>query len=185
MSSLKATSLPPRRLWTVCVPGFTIGLFDLADLHPSPAVTPGNDAHRHAGDTGRQGPLDAARAAIVPDSMKSDSQLAKDYTKGKGDDLGSHVQPEENKSITQKIKDCTLFTIHIVYCQLIRFTPFKQSLLLAAPHIPMMPTATMTIFLVITPLTPRTVTDRLPRTSLAMQSSQTLSSRALKSRRIT
>lgn len=68
-------------------------------------VTPGNDAHRHVGDTGRQGPLDSARAAVVPDSMKSDSQLAKDYTKGKGDNLGSHVQPEENKSIGQKIKD--------------------------------------------------------------------------------
>lgn len=49
------------------------------------AVTPGNDAHRehHVGDTGRQGPLDAARAAIVPDSMKSDSQVAKDHTRGK------------------------------------------------------------------------------------------------------
>lgn len=43
---------------------------------------------------------------MVPDSMKSDSQLAKDYTKGKADDLGSHAQPEGNKSITQKIKDC-------------------------------------------------------------------------------
>ncbi|KAK9898740.1 hypothetical protein P389DRAFT_193759 [Cystobasidium minutum MCA 4210] len=68
-------------------------------------ITPGNDAHSHVGDTGRQGPLDAARAAIVPDSMKSDSQHAKDYTKGKADDLGSHAQSEHDKSIGQKIKD--------------------------------------------------------------------------------
>lgn len=76
------------------------------DMHCLLAITPGNDAQRHhVGDTGRQGPLDSARAAIVPDSMKSDSQHAKDYTKGKADDLGSHAQPDGSKSTSQKVID--------------------------------------------------------------------------------
>lgn len=72
------------------------------------AITPGKDTHsdHHVGDRGRQGPLDATRAAVVPDSMKSNSQIAKDYTAGKADNIGSGVQPEQNKGIVQKIKDC-------------------------------------------------------------------------------
>lgn len=38
--------------------------------------------------------------------MKSNSQIAKDYTAGKADNIGSGVQPEQNKGIVQKIKDC-------------------------------------------------------------------------------
>lgn len=38
--------------------------------------------------------------------MKSDSQIASDYTKGKADNIGSHAQPDSNKSLGQKIKDC-------------------------------------------------------------------------------
>ena len=45
--------------------------------------------------------------------MKSDSQIATDYTKGKSDNLGSHVQPEANKSIGQKIKDCKSLVFHV------------------------------------------------------------------------
>lgn len=83
------------------------------------AVTPGNDAHRehHVGDTGRQGPLDAARAAIVPDSMKSDSQVAKDHTRGKADDFGSHLQPQGTKSTGQDFIDSKL-TLTVISHQL-------------------------------------------------------------------
>ncbi|EIN11690.1 hypothetical protein PUNSTDRAFT_62830 [Punctularia strigosozonata HHB-11173 SS5] len=54
---------------------------------------------------GRQSFTDKAGAALKPDSQKSNTEHAGDWTKGKMDSAASTVQPQSEKSGTQKMGD--------------------------------------------------------------------------------
>lgn len=54
-------------------------------------------------DLGRQSFTDKATAAAKPDSQKSVLEKAGDYVKGAADSVASAVQPQEEKSTTQKV----------------------------------------------------------------------------------
>ncbi|KAH8089321.1 heat shock protein 9/12 [Filobasidium floriforme] len=56
-------------------------------------------------DMGRQSLGDKASAAVKPDSEKSYVEQATDYVKGTMDSVASTLQPQQEKSTTQKIGD--------------------------------------------------------------------------------
>jgi len=56
-------------------------------------------------DTGRESFTNKTKAAVKPDSEKSNTQHFQDKFKGNADSAASSVQPQSEKSTTQKMGD--------------------------------------------------------------------------------